>query len=144
MGYESGTAKLTRRPLFTRDTPIDQIFSDWVEVDIGSALLFTAYNLPEEGEIFFNWVSKGSYDSVNHGHNCGQPQFVGRPAADLFRIRMTLGGADHWKLTGLQPQRLVTLPGVYRLELGSEDLLGQELHVEYNKWFTTNNLPLVL
>jgi hypothetical protein len=92
-----------------------------ITVSPGKVFFFRAFNIPADRSISFQAVS------------LGVGELPGGGGRDLYIQPMTLGGADKWTLTPGNPQLLLRLPGVYRLLLSNEDMLG-ELWVEYLIW----------
>ena len=113
-------ARPQREALFHSLSPLGETLSRRVSVRPGKVFLFQAFALPPDRRIFVNIVSFGVLD--------------GRRGADLYIQRMTLGGAESWELTFEKPQMLITLPGVYRFELESADMLGGDMRLEYFSW----------
>jgi hypothetical protein len=123
-------AKPVNQPLFCPLTPAGEILSRRFFVRPGDVFFIRAFNLLDDYKIFTNFVSIGQgAQPVNHAQLA--TPVVGQ---DIYTQRMTLGGADNWILTSSNPQMLISLPGSYRLELESPDMLGEDLWVEFTAW----------
>jgi hypothetical protein len=132
------------RPLnvvvFSPHTPGEQTFSERITIPLGKAYFFRAHDVPDGKSIFINGVSLAASVPLGGG-GCFPPEgYCEGP--DLRVQRMTLGGADKWVLTAEFPQVLVNLPGIYRLELESPDMLG-DLYVEYTEFLASDRLPFM-
>jgi hypothetical protein len=119
-GPPPGQHGVTHAILFHPGSRLDEPFSRRVIVPPGTAALFTAHHLPSNRRVFVNQVTVGR-DS-------------GSAAADMLRIRMRLGGAERWVFTALRPQKIITLPGYYRMELEDQDMIDDEFTMEYVSW----------
>ena len=128
--------------LFSPETAQGTIFSPSFSVMPGTMVLIDAYNMPEDYHIYLNRIIKSNYaptvgDSCDP---CAMDRAFGVDGKITFRERMTLGGSsEHWSLlkkndvSQSRLQLLITIPGMYELELEDTTMLGN-MEVEYMIW----------
>jgi hypothetical protein len=136
----------TRLFLFTPESPSEQTLSPKLSIAPGDVVFITAYNMPEDRKIYIRQVTIATYNPPSSQECCGNAALPWRDGIDVHYVRMSLGGVDKWVFTSDNPQKIISLPGTYRLELEDEDMLGQSLQVEYYKWPLTQTpgVPLVI
>jgi len=156
-GSQAGTASQLqavpgRVSLFTPESPAEEIFSPTFTVDVGNMALIEAYNMPSDFPIYVNRVVRANFipPTVSSCPPSNMAAFPGRDGIIISRERMTLGGSQlQWQLNKNSTdsslsilQLMIAIPGVYELELSSEDMLG-ELLVEFILWDSrlTRGLP---
>ena len=139
-GYETGMGQgppagynpqpaVTANVLFSPDSPLGERFSARLNILPGMAYLVSAYNLPADRKIFLNQISTGTLPGREKAEG-----WTPNRGQDFFMQRFLLGGADRWTLSERQPQILLLVPGRYRFELEDEDMLGEDLQVEFYAW----------
>lgn len=145
--------------LFSPESSQEDVSSPSFGVEPGQAIFVEAYNMPEGYSIYVNRLVRASYAPPHASPcpPCNMGKFPGPGGIIMYRERMTLGdGSNWWRLykssvpndTGFDDrsvlQLLITIPGLYELELSSVDMLG-DLQVEYITWNLglTPNLPSV-
>lgn len=123
-GYPRDVPPGERRVLFGPDSPPNQLFSPRLDVRPGKAALVHAFGLEGEGSIFVRAVRPQSF-KIGPGSSYSMDAHLGP---------VTLGGAELWALDAFHRQLLITLPGLYRLELSDLLILTETLLVEYFTW----------
>jgi hypothetical protein len=112
-------SEFQRAVLFSPESRPDQKFSRRVEILPGMAALFTCHNLPPNRVVYTNQVVVG---------------LASGQGTDFYRIRMKIIDPEKWVFTRDAPQKIVSLPGVYRFELDAVDVLGEDFLMEYMTW----------
>ncbi|MDR1079455.1 MAG: hypothetical protein LBQ79_00450 [Deltaproteobacteria bacterium] len=113
--------EFNRDIVFSQESDRSQAFSRRVVVTPGTAVMLTAHGLPE-GRRIFTWL-------VLVG------RAGGTAGSDMYKSRMSLGGAHKWIFTRACPQKIITLPGTYRFELEETDILdGENFLMEFMTW----------
>ncbi|MDR1872027.1 MAG: hypothetical protein LBS60_08970 [Deltaproteobacteria bacterium] len=121
-----------RTVLFSPDSPLEQVYSDYVIITSGKACMLQAHNLPDNRKVFTNIITSQIMPLASHCNAASSTFFTN--VADIYIQRMTLSGADNWILTADNPQMLITLPGVYRFEIEDTDMLGGDFRLDYYMW----------
>lgn len=130
---------LNSKALFDSLSPLDQLYSDYLMISADKAVFVQAHYLPDNRRIYVNMVSSVNVPGGPRP-DCAPNELFGS-TMDLYIRRMTLGGADNWILNADNPQMIITLPGVYRLELEDLDMLGHDLRVDYYAWDIGRAVP---
>lgn len=139
--------------LFSPDSPPDSVTSvKSIPVMAGQAVLIEAYNMPDDMPIYVNRIIKASYPPYTGVTcpPCAMPYVQGPDGYTVFKERMTLGSENCWTLIksnsesecASRLQLIITVPGLYELELSSVEMLGS-LQVQYIRWELglTPNMP---
>jgi hypothetical protein len=106
--------------LFGPDTVAGETFSRRVPVVPGTALSLACFNFPEGGAVY-TWHMFTGLDTES-------------APADMYRARMSLGGAGLWVFTPESPQKVVTLPGMYRFEMSDAGMTDGGFAMECRTW----------
>jgi hypothetical protein len=111
-----------------KDEDISKIYS----IQHGEALLVSAFNMPEEGEIFVEMV----ITSVPDWGRRAAPHMV-----EVISAKPTIGEPDNWVIDETHLQLLIQLPGSYRFILNDESMVVETDLLVMGQYLQQAKLP---